>query len=233
MSSPASTIAVGYAIRMLTAASDSPVVIATSTRIIVTSFMASPGRARCAAESLPDSKHPGRFLRIAPPSVADSSDGFFRLPVGDEPTMAVPGCTRLHWERRMFWIITKPPISRRRKRMALMVAGFVDFLQIAVFPFFFEGGLSPFDDVVDVFAAIALTMICGFKWQFVLAFFMELVPFFDILPTWTAVALLLPASDGIEESARVNVSVVPPAPPALAEALPELIEAQAQHLGEK
>ena len=87
--------------------------------------------------------------------------------------------------------------------MALMVAGFVDFLQIAVFPLFFEGGFSPFDDVLDVMAAISLMAICGFKWQFVVAFFMELVPFLDILPTWTAVALLLPASDGpVEDSPR-------------------------------
>lgn len=95
----------------------------------------------------------------------------------------------------MLALIPKPPISRRQKRMALAVAGFVDFIQIAVFPLFFEGGISPFDDALDIAAAVALMAICGFKWQFVLAFVLELVPFVDILPTWTAVVLLLPAYD--------------------------------------
>lgn len=108
----------------------------------------------------------------------------------------------------MFSIIPKPLISRRQKRMALMVSGFVDFLQIAVFPLFFEGGFSPFDDVLDVMAAISLMAICGFKWQFVVAFCMELVPFLDILPTWTAVALLLPASDGPVEVHRVQPPMI-------------------------
>ncbi len=108
----------------------------------------------------------------------------------------------------MFSIIPKPPISRRQKRMALMVAGFVDFLQIAVFPLFFEGGFSPFDDALDITAAIALMAICGFRWQFVVAFCMELVPVLDILPTWTAVALLLPAEAGPVSVQRVEAQMI-------------------------
>jgi len=132
----------------------------------------------------------------------------------------------------MFSIVPKPTISRRQKRMALMVAGFVDFLQIAVFPLFFEGGFSPFDDMLDIFAAIALTFICGFKWQFVVAFSMELLPFLDILPTWTAVALLLPAYDTVQELPRINVSVAPPESPAPS-SIPshELIDVEAQVVG--
>jgi hypothetical protein len=87
----------------------------------------------------------------------------------------------------------RPPISQRRKAAALMVAGVADFLQIMLLPLFVEGGASPLDDVIDIATAIALTAICGFKWQFILAFFAELIPGLDLLPTWSAVALLIPS----------------------------------------
>jgi hypothetical protein len=94
----------------------------------------------------------------------------------------------------MFSPIPRPPISQRRKAVALAVAGAVDMLQMFIVPLVVEGAASPVEDVLDVFAAVVLTAICGFKWQFVLAFFMELVPGLDILPTWSAVALLIPSS---------------------------------------
>ncbi|HUO06703.1 MAG TPA: hypothetical protein VM008_00060 [Phycisphaerae bacterium] len=87
--------------------------------------------------------------------------------------------------------ISKPPISHRRKAVAIMIAGSADFLQIILFPFF---GISYlFDDAIDFAAAILLTAVCGFKWQFILAFAAELVPGLDLLPTWSAVALLIPS----------------------------------------
>ena len=134
----------------------------------------------------------------------------------------------------MFSMVPKPPISRRQKRLALMVAGFVDFLQVAVFPLFFEGGMSPFDDALDIFAALALTFICGFKWQFVLAFSMELIPFLDILPTWTAVVLLLPAHDDLQEMQRIKVSISAPQPPeTIPSTKPKLIDVQAEPVSQK
>ena len=91
----------------------------------------------------------------------------------------------------MLPVIPKPPISARRKRMALAVAASADFLQIMLLPLLGWGYVL--DDFIDVVTALILVGVCGFKWQFILAFMLELVPGLDLLPTWTAVVLLLPA----------------------------------------
>ena len=87
--------------------------------------------------------------------------------------------------------IRRPPISHQRKAVALMVAGAADFLQIMLLPALLPGYVL--DDAIDIATAILLTAICGFKWQFMLAFAVELVPGLDLLPTWSAVALLIPS----------------------------------------
>ncbi|HVS71984.1 MAG TPA: hypothetical protein VHQ47_12080 [Phycisphaerae bacterium] len=91
----------------------------------------------------------------------------------------------------MLPIIEKPAVSLTQKRLALLVAGLADFLQIVAFPAFFEGAISPFEDVADILVALLLMAICGFRWQWVLAFIMELVPGLDVLPTWTMVVALM------------------------------------------
>jgi len=92
----------------------------------------------------------------------------------------------------MLPIIPKPGISPRQKSLAIAIAGFADLLQLAVFPAFFAGAASPFEDALDFFVAVAMIAICGFKWQFVIGFLAELVPGLALFPTWTAVAILLP-----------------------------------------
>ena len=112
--------------------------------------------------------------------------------------------------------IAKPPLTYHQKATALIVAGVVDFLQITALPLLGLGYVL--DDLLDVLAAIVLTAICGFKWQFVLAFAFELVPGLDLFPSWTAVILLLPThapeatSGAIQRRAPVEVQavVVPP-----------------------
>ena len=96
--------------------------------------------------------------------------------------------------------IKKPPITHRQKALALAIAGAVDILQIAVFPMLLPG--YALDDALDVIAAIVFVAICGFKWQFFAVFILELVPGLDLFPTWTALAMTLPAAD--------SVSAVPP-----------------------
>jgi hypothetical protein len=94
----------------------------------------------------------------------------------------------------MLPFISKPAITTRQKAAALAVAGCVDILQIVFWPVFFEGGVSPFDDALDVVVAAVLIGICGFRWQFILAFLMETVPGLDLFPTWTALVLSLQAA---------------------------------------
>jgi hypothetical protein len=94
----------------------------------------------------------------------------------------------------MLPIIPKPAISPRQKALVLGITGFVDLLQIGVFPAFGWGIFSPVQDAVDMLTAMILVAICGFKWQFVAGFMMELVPGLSLFPTWTAVALTLPTA---------------------------------------
>ncbi|HVX85786.1 MAG TPA: hypothetical protein VH253_13470 [Phycisphaerae bacterium] len=133
--------------------------------------------------------------------------------------------------------IEKPAVSLTQKRLALLVAGAADFVQIVAAPAFFEGAISPFENVLDVIVALLLMAICGFRWQWVLAFAMELIPGFDLLPTWTMVVALMTVhpeyvrgygdvnaepteeperqEEGSEEESLVNVRgvVVPPVRP--------------------
>ncbi len=90
--------------------------------------------------------------------------------------------------------LSDAPLSRKRKFIALAVAGATDLCQIVLFPFFWEGGASPFDWVLDLFTVVALTLILGFKWRLTLALLLELVPGLDLFPTWTALVLSLPAA---------------------------------------
>src|SRR4051812_48172126 len=110
----------------------------------------------------------------------------------------------------MLPIIPKPEITPRQKAAALWVAGLVDFIQMPGFAFFGEGFASPFQDALDILTAIVLVAICGFRWQFILAFGLELVPGLALFPSWTMVVLTMPTQlegRGFEvgqEGQRVN-----------------------------
>ena len=126
----------------------------------------------------------------------------------------------------MLPIIPKPPISRAQKSAAIAIAGCADLIQLGLAPFFFEGAMSPFEDVLDFFVALLLMMVCGFRWQFVLAFAMELIPGLDLLPTWTAVVLLIPSGSpevGFEVMPNEASSEYGGAPPVQPPALPPRI----------
>src|SRR5438270_10268797 len=75
------------------------------------------------------------------------------------------------------------PRSRFRAAMILAIAA--DALQIAVFPLFGEGALSPADDVLDLLVAAVLVQLLGWHWEFLPAFAAELVPGVDLVPFWT------------------------------------------------
>jgi hypothetical protein len=108
----------------------------------------------------------------------------------------------------MLPVIPKPPITTGQKKAALVVAGIADVLQMAVFPSAVVGwGIS---NVIDVVVAFILFAICGFKWQFLLAFMVELLPVAQLFPTWSAVVLMLSS-----EEPRINIQPVNPPPTAV------------------
>ncbi len=92
------------------------------------------------------------------------------------------------------WQGPAPPVSARRKKYALAVAGAADLLQAFFFPLFIEGAGSVFDLAVDAVVAVVLLLILGFHPRLLIALAAELTPFAALFPSWTAVVLTLKTS---------------------------------------
>ena len=72
-----------------------------------------------------------------------------------------------------------------RLRAAMILAIVADILQLVVFPYFVEGALSLFDDVLDMGVAAVLVKLLGWHWEFLPSFLGKLVPGMDLAPFWT------------------------------------------------
>jgi len=70
-------------------------------------------------------------------------------------------------------------------RFAMLLAIAADVLQIAVFPMFVEGALSPMDDGLDLAVGLVMWQLLGWHWEFLPSFFAKLVPGVDLVPFWT------------------------------------------------
>ena len=79
--------------------------------------------------------------------------------------------------------ITISPGPQFKTAMLLAIAA--DVLQLAAFPLFVEGALSPADDILDLGMAALLTNLLGWHWEFLPTFFAKLVPGVDLVPFWT------------------------------------------------
>ena len=79
--------------------------------------------------------------------------------------------------------ITVSPGPQFMTAMVLAIAA--DALQIAVFPLFVEGALSPADDLLDLGMAAVLVRLLGWHWEFLPSIFAKLVPGLDLVPFWT------------------------------------------------
>ena len=86
-----------------------------------------------------------------------------------------------------------PPaeITPARRRAARLVAVGADALQLFLFPLFGEGFASPLNDILDLAVALVLVKLLGFHWAFLPAAAAEVVPVFDLAPTWTAAVLIV------------------------------------------
>ncbi len=70
-------------------------------------------------------------------------------------------------------------------RTAMILALAADILQLAVFPLFVAGAISPADDVLDLGIAALMIRLLGWHWEFLPSFFAKLVPGVDLVPFWT------------------------------------------------
>ncbi len=81
-------------------------------------------------------------------------------------------------------------LSRKRVWAARILALAADGTQLVLSPLVLAGAVSPVDDAIDIVVAVALTGLVGFHWAFLPTFIAELVPFVDLVPTWTLAVFL-------------------------------------------
>jgi len=77
-------------------------------------------------------------------------------------------------------------IKEPEHRIAWAVAVAADALQIAAFPLFVEGALSPADSILDLAVAYVMIRLLGWHWAFLPSAAAKLIPGADLFPTWTA-----------------------------------------------
>jgi hypothetical protein len=101
-----------------------------------------------------------------------------------------------------------PLLTPRRIWIARGLAVLVDLLQVALPPAEFP----PLNDAIDVVTAVAMVGLVGWHWAFLPTFLAELVPFVDLIPTWTLAVLI--ATRGRVAPVPPTVTVEPPPTPA-------------------
>jgi len=79
----------------------------------------------------------------------------------------------------------KTNINRSTLTVAYAVAICADLMQICFIPLLPDGFLNPLDDFSDAIACIILIRLIGFHFAFLPSFLVKLVPFVEIVPTWT------------------------------------------------
>jgi hypothetical protein len=105
-------------------------------------------------------------------------------------------------------------VTPGRVKTARGVAMAADFVQIGLLPLFAEGWLSPLNDALDVLVAIAMIALVGWHWAFLPAFLSELVPFFDLVPSWTAAVFIATRSPEGAPAPPPPFGALPPGPAA-------------------
>ena len=74
-----------------------------------------------------------------------------------------------------------PLVTPRRILAARVIAIVVDLAQFALLP----ATLTPLNNVIDVATGLLMIWLVGWHWAFLPTFLAELVPFVDLVPTWT------------------------------------------------
>ena len=101
--------------------------------------------------------------------------------------------------------VVAKPLSSRQIKIVRAIAALVDVLQFAIFPLMFQGLLSPVNTAVDVVMAIVFTLMIGWHWALIPTFVSELVPFLDLVPTWTAAVFLATRGSDVIDTTAVEV----------------------------
>ncbi|HXB98965.1 MAG TPA: hypothetical protein VNU74_01115 [Terriglobales bacterium] len=107
-------------------------------------------------------------------------------------------------------------IKEPEHRIAWAVAIAADALQIAAFPLFVEGGISPADSALDLIVAFVMIRLLGWHWAFLPTAAAKLIPGADLFPTWTTAVWFVTrerVSAGSNSSSNSkDVEILPPGP---------------------
>jgi hypothetical protein len=95
-------------------------------------------------------------------------------------------------------------------RLAWLVAIIADSIQILALPLFAEGALSPADGVLDIVVAVVLTRLLGWHWAFLPTLAAEMLPGFDLFPTWTAAVFYVTQKS--VKAGETEPEILPPGP---------------------
>jgi len=114
-----------------------------------------------------------------------------------------------------FNTLTKP-----EHRLAWAIAIAADTLQIAAFPFFIEGAISPADSALDLIVAFVMIRLLGWHWAFLPTAAAKLIPGADLFPTWTTAVWFVTRqqirensnSDSSFSSTTSEPEILPPGP---------------------
>jgi len=99
-------------------------------------------------------------------------------------------------------------MTPRRVLIARVLAVGVDLAQFALLP----AELTPLNNVVDVLTGLAMLVLVGWHWAFLPTFLAELVPFVDLVPSWTLAVMF--ATRGQKAPEPPGAPPPPPLPPA-------------------
>jgi len=99
-------------------------------------------------------------------------------------------------EKVLNYFMTPPTLTRSRVWIARGVAMLADAIQLVLFPLFVTGGASPVNDALDLIVAVVMVRLLGWHWAFLPALVTELLPGFDLIPSWTAAVLFVTRNAG-------------------------------------
>ena len=108
----------------------------------------------------------------------------------------------------------RPMLTRRRVMLARGLAVAADLLQWVAFPAFLSGAPGIADGVLDVVVCVALIRLVGWHIAFLPSFVSELLPFVELVPTWTlAVFFATRDWDHAIAAEKALPESLPPGPP--------------------
>jgi hypothetical protein len=96
-------------------------------------------------------------------------------------------------------------LTPRRVWIARAVALLVDLVQWGLLP----ASLTPLNGPIDVVAGLGMVALVGWHWAFLPTFLAELIPFVDLVPTWTLAVMFATRGRRVADPPRLPPGQAP------------------------